>query len=230
MKKIVWSGLFICLLIFTFGVFAFATDTVIVQNQSEVFSSLEENQISEGENPVEDVEEGDVNVPTEEKKDFFTSLYLIYEENKGELFSLLSAVVSLVLVFVYQKGLLPLLRSGLSLIEGQVRGLREVNAKAKEDSERVSEETLTLATKLQCATAEMQKLTEAVLERSSESETRDEEFKKMRQCILWQANLLGEVFLASSLPQFSKEKVSHVISEVSTMLASSDVTTNTGEA
>ena len=208
MKKIVLFFLLLALTLTAFSVVAFASDTGAAVEATEDEGSTENGT----ETPAQEA-------TANEEGDFFTALYQVYCENRGELFSLLSAVVSLVLVFVYQKGLLPVLRSGIGLIEGQVKGLGEINRSSKEYNERVGEEALALATKMQSATEEMRTLTESLLSRTEEGEKRDKEFQRMRQCILWQAKLLGEVFLSSSLPEYSKERVGRVVQEVETMLA-----------
>ena len=223
MKKILLFILLLCLSLSLLCVSAFATEEVDIGKNGEDTSLGTEP-------PTQNVPEGENAEPTtsnEEEKtskgnDFFTSLYLVYEENKGSIFSLLSAIVSLVLVFVYQKGLVPILKSGITLIEGQVRGLREVNTKAKEENEWVSEQALTIASQMQNETAELRKFAEVLLSRTEESEERDEEFKRMRQCILWQAKLLGEVFLSSSLPEYSKEKVGRVVADIDAMLTKTE--------
>ena len=197
------------------------TDEVADSDTMRGTDTADDTYVSDGTDAVGDtveIAEGDKAV--EEEKDFFTSLYRAYEENKGELFSLLSAIVSVVLVFAYQKGLLPLLKGGIGLIEGQVKGLREVNTQSREYSEQIGEKALSLANGMQSATEQMRELTETLLCRVEEGEQRDEELSKMRQCILWQAKLLGEVFLASSLPEYSKERVGRVVSDVESMLAS----------
>lgn len=201
-----------------------STSNEMADGENTVENTLTSDEVAGGENTVENTPEtNEVTGDNEESENgFFPSLFSIYDRHKGEIFSLLSAVVSLVLVFVYQKGLLPVLKGGLTLIEGQVKGLREINSISKEESARVGEEALALARSMESATAEMRAMTEAVLNSSKSSGERDEEFSKMKKCILWQANLLGEVFLASSLPEFSKERVSEVIKEVRAMMRLSE--------
>lgn len=221
MKKIILFFVILTLSMLAFNIFAFASDMeedAIIQESVNAENPGEEVTENAPSDIPQAPEENDGQSESTSEKNFFTSLFDAYEENKSELFSALSAIISLCLVFVYQKGLLPILKSGITLIEGQVKGLKEVNTKAKENSERVGADALALAEKMQLATEQMREMTENLLMREGESAKRDEEFHKMRQCILWQANLLGEVFLASSLPEFSKERVGRVVSEVEAML------------
>ena len=221
MKKIILFFVILTLTLLAFNIFAFASGAeegeMIGDDKNEILpneDATEEETVDSSDLP----EENDKGGESAEEKNFFTSLFDAYEENKSELFSALSALISLCLVFVYQKGLVPVLKSGITLIEGQVKGLREVSTTAKENNERASVEALALAEKMQGASEEMREMTRTLLMREGESAARDEEFRKMRQCILWQANLLGEVFLASSLPEFSKERVGRVVSQIETML------------
>ena len=215
MKKILLFPLFCALLLVCFSVFASASDVGLTETRSPETEITEDTLDGMTESAEESQEEG---------SDFFTTLYKAYEEKRGEIFSLCSAVVSLLLFLVYQKGLVPVLKNGMNLLEGQVKALREGNAESKAYNEKLGEDTLALALAMQNSGKEMQSLTESMLSRTEESEKRDDEIIKMRQCILWQARLLGEVFLASSLPEYSKEKVGRVVTEINEMLSSDEKT------
>ena len=224
MKKFLLFSLMLFVLFFSLGTLAYATDATPESEEGVYTEALGDVPVTDEARPMpENNAEGEVDAEqTDEAADigegFFPALFAAYEEHRGELFSLLSAVVSLVLVFVYKKGLMPLLKGGLSLVEGQVKGLREISAKAKEENAEACEQAVALAASMQSTTDEIRTLTEALLARAENDNARDKELERMRKCILWQANLLGEVFLASSLPAFSKERVGQVVHEVQAMM------------
>ena len=146
------------------------------------------------------------------------SLYAAYKENKSDLFSLASAVVSIVLVLVYQRGLLPTVKGGLTLIEAQVKALREVSSEQKEQTAKATENTQALALDIVQGAQEMQKALEEMKARSASEEAREAMLARLQAALLWQAELLGEVFLHSSLPEYEKERVSNVIERVKATL------------
>ena len=146
------------------------------------------------------------------------SLYAAYKENKSDLFSLASAVVSIVLVLVYQRGLLPTVKGGLTLIEAQVKALREVSSEQKEQTAKATENTQALALDIVQGAQEMQKALEEMKARSASEEAREAMLARLQAALLWQAELLGKVFLHSSLPEYEKERVSNVIERVKATL------------
>lgn len=155
----------------------------------------------------------------DENASFLDALYGAYEENKSEIFSFASTVVSLILVFVYQRGLLPTVKGGLSLIEGQVKALREISSDTKAENSKAKDETQALAREMVESTQRMQEVLNAVAARAADEESREKTMKHLEECMLWQAELLGEVFLHSSLPEYEKERVTAVLERVKRMLA-----------
>ena len=205
MKKLFYLLLMLTVCACLFGVAAYA-EAPIATDTSESDSLPTPNVTPEQSSPE--------NPPKEDEKSFVDMLYRAYEENKSELFSVASALVSLVLVFVYQKGLLPTVKGGLSLIEGQVKALRELSQNAGEQNQKDGEQTRALAQKMAENAEKMQDALQSIALRSENEATRQETLQRLEECVLWQAELLGEVFLHSSLPEYKKERVAHVLERV----------------
>lgn len=165
--------------------------------------------------------EDSIDAPAEDQADatFLGALYEAYEENKSDLFSLASALVSLVLVFVYQRGLVPTLKGGLTLIEGQVKALREVSTDTKEENAKSADETRALALQMAQSAERMQEVLSDICARRAEEESEEQGMKRLEECLRTQTELLGELFLHSSLPEYEKERVAAMVGSVRTMLA-----------
>ncbi len=245
MKKTLYFLLFLSLLFVCLNTLAFAgnvpvtedegvtdTETVADENTNSDVSEITEDNadtniednIHNSESTEDNTAEHDETPATtdDEAGGFFTSLYQAYEENKGDIFSFASALISLVLVFVYQKGLVPVLKGGLTLIEGQVKNLQKANAETKNETEKTSEQTLALAVRMEECGGKMKEVLDELLARASESEAQQKEIATLRESMLYQAELLGEVFLASSLPEYSKERVAKTLERVRDHLTPKD--------
>lgn len=210
MKKLFYFLLMLSVCLCLFSVLALASEP-----------TASEESVSTDDALADTTEDADTPSENAEKTDgtFLNTLYSAYEENKSELFSLASAVVSLVLVFVYQKGLFPTVKGGLTLIEGQVKALREVSRDSNEQTQRAADESRALALEMAQSAKTMQVVLESIAARAEGEQTKKETLKRLEDCLLWQAELLGEVFLHSSLPEYQKERVSHVLERVKTTLA-----------
>lgn len=197
MRKLIFFllALAVCLSLFTLAASA-------TEGEGEGEAAV--HQESETENPLEAAQENT----------FLDSLYKAYEDNKSELFSIASTVVSLVLVFVYQKGLLPTVKGGLTLIEGQVKALREVSHDTKVENQKTSDETRALALQMAQSSEKMQQILSQIASRAELEQSKEEQLGQLRECMLWQSELLGEVFLHSSLPEYEKERVAKLVERV----------------
>ena len=197
MRKLIFFllALAVCLSLFTLAASA---------TEGEAEGEATVHQESETENPLEAAQENT----------FLDSLYKAYEDNKSELFSIASTVVSLVLVFVYQKGLLPTVKGGLTLIEGQVKALREVSHDTKVENQKTSDETRALALQMAQSSEKMQQILSQIASRAELEQSKEEQLGQLRECMLWQSELLGEVFLHSSLPEYEKERVAKLVERV----------------
>lgn len=139
---------------------------------------------------------------------------LVFEEIKANSENILSALAfaaSLLVAFTYKKGLLPNLKSGIERLSDAVSKLRDAS---KEQSENSSLALGTAGEHLENAKNAL----EAILERLSrlenelsyakETRSEREEFKLI---LLSQTDMLYDIFMNSSLPQYQKDIVGEKI-------------------
>lgn len=161
-----------------------------------------------------DVEEGDTDIDdnkgsenTTEEGNPFEALYNFASEHIGEIFSLLSFVSAAVVAFLYNKGLLPALKNSLSTMANILSGVKN----ATEKSESVSAETKKeLLEKLGMAENGLATVTDSIsvlTERLDILTDSKDEQEKMRTIMSAQIDMLYEIFLCSSLPEYQKEAV-----------------------
>lgn len=142
--------------------------------------------------------------------------------NSAEILSALTFLGSLVLAFTYKKGLLPKLSGALSKIGGSVSTLTEETDKSiKALGERFeavrkkSEETEKL-----CATM-AEGITSLSDKLAALSESADEK-DKFKLIMSSQIDMLYEIFMQSSLPQYAKDSVGEKISAMKMAVSGGD--------
>jgi len=136
---------------------------------------------------------------------FFDTVFNEIKGYTGEIFSLLALISSLILAYAYKSGLLPLVKNGLSILTGTVAKLKESADKSKESTEYISG---ALKDRLAVAEDIISKLSDNIdlLEKSlTEEKKRNDEGESLKLIMSAQIDLLYDVFMTSSLPQYQKD-------------------------
>ncbi len=161
--------------------------------------------------------ETDADVVNEEKN-VFSTLYNELFLHSDKILSALAFISSLLLIFTYRKGMLPILKGGLSSLASSVSHLKDEAKKAGE----LSEEEIKRATeKLGKAEELLSSLSEKLESLTGELEsTRDEQKKcsDIKIIMQYQIDMLYEVFMSSSLPLYQKEAIGEKISAMKSKL------------
>ncbi len=147
------------------------------------------------------------------------SLYSVILENSDKLLSALSFIGTLIIMLVYKKGLLPLLRGGMSAIS---KGVGEVEAQAKRQGEDGEALHQLISSRLAAGEGAIERIEETVgtLEaRCVRAMQSGKSSSAIFNAIQMQSELLYEILLASSLPSYEKERVSERIAEIKATLA-----------
>lgn len=142
---------------------------------------------------------------------------LIFEKAKAHSEKILSAVAaigSLFLAFTYKKGLLPALKTGID-------NLRDSVVKLKKESEAQSESSssllITASEQLKNAedmlTSLSSRLSELEVALRENAESKDER-EKFKLILLSQTDMLYDIFMTSSLPQYQKDAVGEKIADM----------------
>ena len=135
---------------------------------------------------------------------------LLYEQLGAHLSEILSALCvlsGLLIAFCYKRGLLPLIKSGLSAIGAATKEWGEnaesFGAEAKEICKNANSYIQTVGEK----TEEIEKHLCAIEERLKSFEGLCGDSERVKDALGGQMDMLLEIFLSSSLPQFEKDRV-----------------------
>ena len=164
-----------------------------------------------------------------EGQNLFEEIYSEVMKHSDKILSALSFVASIVIVFAYKKGLLPILKGALSKLSDTVSGLRESCKEANEGARIAlssAEEKLALAERAVCELTEKLTSIEAELEASKGI---GKSISKVEAVISSQVDMLYEIFMTSSLPLYQKEAVGEKISEMKKSLLCSGGESGDGE-
>lgn len=154
-----------------------------------------------------------------DERNVFSMLYELVLTYATEILSALAAVVSCFLAFGYKKGLLPLLQQGLGVISGTVSRLGEKAELANQTVCEQSEATRLISEKIEEAVREMSQGILEVSERLNQLEQARDERIGIREALIGEIDMLSEIFLASSLPEYRKEKIGITVAKLKEQLA-----------
>lgn len=142
-------------------------------------------------------------------QDIFESIFSVVTDNSDTVFSLLAFIGAISVAAIYKKGLLPKLKNAGGIIGNAVEQIKEEN---KALAKTASDQQLTISSMKETLISLGEKI-ETLAERLSES-TRHEERVRLGEIMDTQVELLRDVFVSSSLPQYQKEAVEAKVKEM----------------
>ncbi len=152
----------------------------------------------------------------------FSQMYDYFTYYAGDIFGALAFLVSLVLSFLYKNKLIPTISKSSDKMEKELRKLSDSTAKNLEEVYKKSEEskcaTLSLAASFEEMTASLDKALKNMEGYDRLTSQRDE----IRMIISSQIDMLYDIFMSSSIPQYQKENVGNRIMEMKEKLAKND--------
>ena len=158
---------------------------------------------------------------TKEDTTFFGEIYATVSEHSAEIFSALSLLGSCVIAFTYRNGLLPSIRQGIGTIGNAVSEIRS-------DTRGTSETTADLREALD---SKLTVISEAISEfstRLDEVAESEEHLRALDAVIKEQVELLYDIFMSSSIPDYKKESVGRRVEKMRSELLSEAVKGNAG--
>ena len=173
-------------------------------------AGAEAQDVSPDEAPLEEAvteTDGTVGEAEDAGASFMTRLGTEFKSYLGEIFSALTLVGSVVLAIAYKRGLLPVVKGALNATAGAVTKIRESTEKCGEDTRALSE---AVSARLENAESTLSSLADRIdelnrqLEEKAESAT---ERERMHTVMLAQVDMLYQVFMSSSLPQYEKDSI-----------------------
>ncbi|MBO5879607.1 MAG: hypothetical protein J6Q68_03555 [Clostridia bacterium] len=229
-KKILCAAA-ICALLFSFSFAAFAKDSGGAENESAITqeepcaletaggTSSDENLTENPSYLTENEEKGDVLGDTGADESLFQVMYDFTLENIDKFLSALAFIASLVLAFAYKKGLIPLVKAALSSLGGSVGKFEKQASCAIEKTEETVKFLSERFAFCENTVEELSNSIELICERIREADEERAAIQSLKEAMLTEVEMLYDVFMHSSLPQYSKDNVGEKISEMKKRLA-----------
>ena len=153
--------------------------------------------------------------PTEtENTNVFEELYAAASEFSGEIASALAFLASLIVALAYKRGLMPAVKSGIGAIGGAVSQLKD----STESYSKHQDELLTEFSERLCRAEEvLERFGQAIdeiAEKTEDGKSAAEDRASMKALMSAQIDMLYDIFMTSSLPQYQKDAVNKRIGEM----------------
>lgn len=217
MKKTIYLIFTLMLLFGIFSVLCFAEDSAASADGSYSDSGAENATDSDVTSPSGG---GEAANAEENEQTLFS---IIYEEAKkyaGQIFSILACIFSGCLMLCYKKGILPLIKGGITALRGGVDALGKEAEKQTEGSLAASQ---LIGEKLEQAEGFLSTLSQRIEEfgeKLSTLEASDKSTAAFRRVLSAQVDMLYEIFMNASLPQYEKDRIGEMIGEMRASLVS----------
>ncbi len=166
----------------------------------------------------EDSEEADA----KDKEGFFDILFRGFSNNLSDILSALAFIGSLILMFSYKQGFLPLIKDGLGALSAGVRAIGEKTGELNIGAEELAEK---IDQRLKSAEDLLNTMKNAVagLETNlKELQDGKREREMTNTVLLAEVDMLYEIFMSASLPQYLKDNVGEKIADMRKALAKED--------
>lgn len=140
------------------------------------------------------------------------NVYKTVKEYATEIFSSLAFIGTVIVAFIYKKGLLPVITRATGAISSLVSKLRDENAagqKSADDKLRLATDQLA---SLEGDISDISSALRSVTERLEGCETLEREQKHIAKVMIGQIDMLYAIFMSSALPQYRKDEVGERIS------------------
>ena len=153
----------------------------------------------------------------------FEDIYTAVGEFSSEILSLLTFIGSLIVAFAYKRGLLPTVKNGIGAIGGAVGQLKTATEDCSKHQERILKEfTERLETTEEVLISYATTIEEmAKIAESSADAAKDR--AAMKTLMNAQIDMLYDIFMTSSLPQYQKDAVGERIREMKEVSAANEV-------
>ncbi|MBQ8321583.1 MAG: hypothetical protein IJX92_04390 [Clostridia bacterium] len=137
----------------------------------------------------------------------FTTLYEMALSHAAEIFSCLSLIGTMVVSILYKKGLLPSVKEAISSIGASVTRIKESTDKQSETSREAGEKMSQRLDGFEEKLSEFSDVLNKMEERLYTTGQIYEQNEKTRLILSEQVDMLHDIFMSSSLPQYQKEAV-----------------------
>ena len=172
--------------------------------------SAADGEQTEGEEPVQGSAANIGKDSSHSEENVFSSIYSIAMEHIGEIFACLACLFSGVLMLCYKKGILPLISGGISALRGGVSELSREAQRQTESSQGISNILKERFAKADSTLEKMEEALSTLTEKLAKNDTKRES-QLFRTVLLAEVNMLYEVFMAATLPEYQKERITEEV-------------------
>ena len=209
MKKLLWT-----LTVFTIILSVFSTAVFAYDENTEAHTEDGGESISaENETTFEDED------TTPAYTSFFQEAFDLIKANASEILSALACIFSAVLLIFYKKGVLPLIKGGLSSLCGGVKALGDEAANQSACSENASKALLDSISSGEELLTKIGDSVDAFDKKLMKIEREGVGSKTFITILTAQIDMLYEVFMAAAMPQYEKERIGESISSMKKKLS-----------
>ena len=153
-------------------------------------------------------------VTEQESRSLFSEIYTLAVKNSDKLFSALAFLSSLLIVFAYKRGLIPIINTGLSAIKKSTDDFEE---KASESILKTEESLKFLTDKFASCVNAIEitlKYIDGLSEKLEYLESEKNAAQTLKNVMLSQIDMLQEIFMNSALPQYSKDAIGEKVAQM----------------
>ena len=166
----------------------------------------------------EEITSGDTSTETT-YSNLFEEIYEAMGEFSSEIASALAFLGSLIVAFAYKRGLMPTVKSSIGAIGGTVSQLKD----STETYSRHQDELLTEFTQRLCRAEEVLErfgcAIDEIAAKAEDGQSAAEDRANMKALMSAQIDMLYDIFMTSSLPQYQKDAVNERIREMKEVIA-----------
>lgn len=137
----------------------------------------------------------------------FTMIYGLICENADKIFSVLAFLGSLIIAFAYKRGLFPFIEKALGALSGAVGKLKEETEKSESSKSAFMAEINSAISKCDTMISAFSERLSVIEENLSGTAGLKDEGEAFKAIMLSEIEMLYEIFMSSSLPQYQKDRV-----------------------
>ncbi len=138
---------------------------------------------------------------------FFAEIYNGFISNAGVIFSTLSFIASLILSFVYNKCLMPMIKGSTGSLKTAIKSINDtISGQGNLSMDKISEQS-EIISDMKLEISELKSSVSAACEKLGERNDESIEKEKMRIVMQNQIDMLYDIFMTSALPQYKKDDV-----------------------
>ncbi len=140
--------------------------------------------------------------------------FMLITDNSDKIFSVLAFISSLIVVFAYKRGLIPLINKGLTAIK---KSTDNFESKAQDSLLKTENSISFLLDKFACCENTIERVStnlEELTEKLGSLENESNERALLKTVILSQIDMLYEIFMQSGIPQYAKDSLGEKVAKM----------------